>query len=144
MNDNDIKSRAKEIITAAVNSVFTTVDQNGTPHSRTMWTAGMDDDFTTFYVTHRNMLKCQQIESNPNVCSLWTTVENNMIGWSYVMLKGKARVTDEHTMRERFWNDMLKEYFMGIDDPNMVIIIIKPKELLMMDTNQYPLKRIEF
>lgn len=144
MNDNNTRARAKEIIDAAVNSIFTTVDENNAPHSRTMWTAGTDDDFTTYYVTHRDMLKCKQIKNNPKVCSFWTMVEGSTIGWSYVMLKGEASITDEQPMRDRFWNEALTEYFKSKDDPTFVIIVVRPKELLMMDANQYPLKRIEF
>jgi general stress protein 26 len=71
-------------------------------------------------------------------------VEGSTIGWSYVTLKGDSRVTDEQLLRDRFWNDALTEYFKGKDDPSLVIIVVKPRELLMMDSNEYPLKRIHF
>lgn len=116
MSDKDIRARAKEIIGAAVNPVFTTLDEDGVPQSRTMWTAGINDDFTVYYVTHRDMLKCSQIEHNPRVCSFWTMVEGRTTGWSYVLLKGEAAVIDEQPTRERFWNDMLTEYFRGVDE----------------------------
>lgn len=145
MNDQDIRTRALGIIRQAVNAVFISTDDEGYPHARTMWTAGTDDDFTIFFVTGRNLVKCKQIEANPKVCMFWTQVEGNMIGWNYAMLKGNAQVKDDQAIKDRFWTDMLKEYFpQGKEDPNYVVIEVKPKELLLMDSHKYPLDRIEF
>ena len=108
MNQSDIISRARAIIAEAVNAVLMTVDQNGFPHPRTMWTAGMDDDMTTYFVTGRELVKVQQIQANNKVCMFWTQTDK---GGSYALLKGEARVTDDQSLRDRFWNDMLAEYF---------------------------------
>lgn len=145
MNNSDLKTRAKKIIEQSVNSVFITLDKDGFPHARTMWTAAVDDDFTTYYVTGRNLVKCKQIAESSKVCSFWTLIEGGIIGWSYVQLKGEAKVTDDQILRNRFWNDMLKEYFPnGANDPNYVVIVVKPKELMLMDSHKYPLERVEF
>jgi general stress protein 26 len=145
MNQTDVKARARKIIETAVNAVLTTLDPEGFPHPRTMWTPGMDDDFTVYFITGRSLQKIKQIEANPKVCMFWTLTENDKIGWSYAALKGIASVTDDQRLRDRFWNDMLKEYFPGgRTDPEYVVIVVKPKELLLMDSHKYPLDRVEF
>ena len=145
MSDIEIKARARQIMEKAVHSVFVTLDNDGFPHARTMWTAGMDDDFTIYYVTGRDLLKCKQIADNPKICAFWTEVEGSTIAYSYVQIKGEATITDDQGLRDRFWNDMLKEYFpLGATDPNYVAIVVKPKELILMDSHKYPLDHIEF
>ena len=142
MNQSDIIVRARAIITEAINAVLMTVDQYGFPHPRTMWTAGMDDDMTTYFVTGRDLVKVQQIQANNKVCMFWTETDK---GGSYTLLKGEARVTDDQNLRDRFWNDMLAEYFpQGKTDPSYVVIVVKPKELMLMEGMEYPLDRIQF
>jgi len=142
MNESDIISRARAIIAEAVNAVLMTVDQNGFPHPRTMWTAGVDDDMTTYFVTGKGLAKVQQIQANNKVCMFWTQTDK---GGSYALLKGEARVTDDQSLRDRFWNDMLAEYFpQGKTDPSYVVIVVKPKELMLMEGMKYPLDKIQF
>lgn len=145
METTGIQARARQIIQQAVNGVLMTLDDNGFPHPRTMWTAGLDDDFTIYFVTGRSLLKCRQIAANPNVTVFWTQTEGPTIGWSYAFLKGRASVTDNQALRDRFWSDVLTEYFpQGKTDPEYVVLVVKPKELMVMDSHKYPLDRVEF
>ncbi|MCE5314157.1 MAG: pyridoxamine 5'-phosphate oxidase family protein [Armatimonadota bacterium] len=145
MNVQDTRIRAKKIIDAAVNAVFMTLDADGFPHPRTMWTAGMDDDFTIYFVTGKTLQKVKQIESNPKVCAFWTQVEDGAIGWSYTLIKGHALISENQALKDRFWVDELQEYFPGgKQDPNYVVIVVRPRELLIMDSHKYPLERVEF
>lgn len=145
MNEKSIVTRAKDIIKDAVNGVLVTVDENGFPHSRTMWTADVDDSFKVYFVTGRSLLKCRQIQQNPKVCVFWTKTDAGVIGWNYAFIKGEADITDDQSLRDKFWNDEFKTYFpQGKEDPEYVVIIIKPKELMVMDSHKYPLDKIEF
>jgi general stress protein 26 len=141
----DVTTRARQIIEKAVNGILVTLDDNGFPHPRTMWTAGLDDDFTVYFVTGRSLLKCRQIAANPKTTVFWTQAEGESIGWSYAFVKGHASITDDQALRDRFWNDVLKDYFpAGKTDPEYVVLVIKPKELMVMDSHKYPLDRVEF
>lgn len=141
MNDQDTRAKARAIITEVVNAVFTTLDENGFPQARTMWTAGIDDDFTTYFVTSRDLVKVRQIAANNKVSMFWPKA----LDGDYALLKGEARVTDDQALRDRFWNDMLAEYFPhGKTDPTYVVIVVKPKELMLMEGMKYPLERVEF
>jgi general stress protein 26 len=145
MERDDIQARARQIIDKAVNGILSTVDENGFPHPRTMWTAGLDDDFTVYFVTGRSLLKCRQIQANPRVSVFWTQTENETIGWNYAFLKAHATISDDQALRDRFWNDVLKEYFpTGSTDPEYVVLVLKPVELMVMDSHKYPLDKVEF
>ena len=145
MSHHTIQDRAKNVVKDIQHAVLVTIDENGLPQPRTLWLPGMDDDFTTYFVTCRKMEKCQQIAANPKVCVFWTQAQEGQLGPGYVYLKGEASVTDDQALRYRFWNDELNQYFPGgKDDPDYVIIVIKPKELLVMDEMKYPLDKVEF
>lgn len=145
MNNSDTRAKAHKIISDAVNAVFITQDGHGFPHPRTMWTAGIDKDFTSYFLTGRDLLKSKQIMSDPNVCVFWTLTDGSRIGWDYAFIKGQAQITDDQELRDRFWVDALTEYFpAGKEDPNYVVIVIKPRELMLMDGHHYPLEKIEF
>lgn len=145
MADTNIKDRARQIIDKAINGILVTEDASGFPHPRTMWTAGVDDDFTIYFVTGKSLQKCKQIEANPKVCVFWTETDNSHIGWNYAFVKGAASITQDQALRDRFWNDELKQYFsQGKTDPEYVVLIVRPNELMVMDSHKYPLDRVEF
>jgi len=142
---SDIRFRARGIVEQAVNGVLMTLDEHGFPHPRTMWTAGLDDDFTIYFVTGRALQKCRQIEANPRVCVFWTQTEENKIGWNYALVKGEATITDDQALRDRFWSDVLRQYFPGgKTDPNYVVIVVKPRQMMVMDSHKYPLDVMQF
>ncbi|MCX6345893.1 MAG: pyridoxamine 5'-phosphate oxidase family protein [Armatimonadetes bacterium] len=145
MNDTNIKARARVIIDSTANGVLITLDDKGFPHPRTMWTAGIDEDFTVYFLTGRDLLKSKQIANDQRVCIFWTKADDLSIGWDYAFLKGEAAITDDQSLRDRFWDDSLTQYFPGgKTDPSYVVIVIKPKELMIMDGHKYPLDKMEF
>lgn len=145
MNEISVKDRARKIIKQCPHSVLTTLDHQGFPQSRTMWTAGIDDDFTTYFVTGLPMEKTHQIKENSKVGVFWTIVEENALGWAYADVKGEVEISIDQGLRDRFWNEHLEQYYAGgKTDPNYIILIVHPKEMLVMDGMKYPLDRIKF
>jgi len=145
MITEDIRTRARSVLDAALHGVLATIDENGFPQARTMWTAGVDDDFTIHFVTHRSSAKCAHIAVNPKVCAFWAPVDNGQLGGGFLCIKGEACLTDDQSMRDRFWVDELKEHFAGgKEDPNYVIMIIRPKQLTAMDMAHYPPDVVDF
>lgn len=134
MTDQEIKSRAKQVIEKTGFSAFATVDEAGCPQIRAMMPVGVEDDLTTYYITGRPTAKCGQIAANPHVSSLWTDIVEPMKDWRSALVKGKATVSDDKALRDRFWMEELRGFFPGgADDPNFVIIVIKPTELIFAD-----------
>jgi len=136
------RARALSLIRSIENAAVVTIDGKGYPQSRIMWTAGVEDDFTTYFLSGRPMEKCLQISANPRVCAFWTQTQGQ---WNYAMIKGDAVISDDQSLRDRFWKDEFATYYPGgKTDPNYVVIVIKPVELLLMDEMKYPLERIVF
>jgi len=141
MNDQEMKTRAKEIIGKCAFPAFATVDERGCPQMRAMMPVTVEDGFTVYYVTHRMTAKCRHIAANPKVSTLWMHVVDPMKEWASVLVKGEAVISDDRALRERFWMEELRGFFPGgVDDPNFVIIIVKPTEMIVADhANMMPL-----
>jgi general stress protein 26 len=132
--DEAMATRAKEIMRKSTFTSFATVDENGCPQMRAMMPAAIEDDFTVYYITSRLTAKCRQIAANSKVSSLWSEVIEPMANWRSVLIKGEALVTDDKALRDRFWMDQLKPFFPGgADDPNFVILVCKPVEMILAD-----------
>lgn len=135
--DEGLRSRAKDVISKSPFPAFATVDGQGYPQQRGMMPVLVDDDFTVYYITHRGASKCANIAGNPKASTLWMHVVDPMKEWGSCLVKGEAVVTDERALRERFWMEELRGFFPGgAEDPNFVIIIVKPTEMILADHEQ--------
>ncbi len=145
MNNEEIKNIAKEIINKAQNAVLVTIDEDGFPQSRIMYTAGLDDEFKIYFVTGKSLPKCKHIKANPKINVFWTTAISTQEDWRWVSIKGTAEIRDDAEIRNRFWSDMLNRYFKGgVEDPEYVIIVISPKQIMTMTKDEYPPRIVEF
>ena len=139
MNEQDAKTLARQTMSKCMFPAFATVDEHGCPQIRAMMPTTIDDDFTSYYITSRQSAKCRHITANPKVSSLWTDVVDPMSDWRSVLVKGKADISEDKALRERFWMDELTFAFpAGVDDPNYVILIVKPTEMILADHQTMP------
>ncbi|MCL5102578.1 MAG: pyridoxamine 5'-phosphate oxidase family protein [Armatimonadetes bacterium] len=139
MTNQEALTLAKDIITKSMFSAFATMDENGYPQSRAMMPVSIDDDLTTYYITSRASAKCGQIAANAKVSSFWMEIVDPMNNWRSALAKGEARVSDEKSLRERFWVEEIRQFFPGgVDDPNYVVVIVKPIELILASHEMMP------
>lgn len=125
MSCQNAKEHIKEVVSKYPNSVLATIDDNGFPCLRIMYTVLLEDDMTLYYMTSKLCRKCQQIEANSKVAVQWANAET----WECVDYRGKARISDDISLREKLWNDAFSKYFTGVDDPNLAVIEIKPESV---------------
>ena len=141
MDDQEVKTRAREVIGKCQFPAFATVDDRGYPQMRGMMPVLVEDDFTVYYITSRMASKCRQIAASPKVSTLWMHVVDPMKEWASVLIKGEAAISDDRALRERFWMEELRGFFPGgVDDPNFVILVCKPTEMILADhANMMPI-----
>jgi len=141
MNDQEVRTKAREVIGKCMFPAFATVDENQCPQIRAMMPIVVGEDFTLHYVTSRMSSKCRHIQANPKVSTFWSNVVDPMKEWQSVLVKGVASITDDKALRDRYWMEELRFAFpQGADDPNYVILIVKPTEMLFADhQNMSPL-----
>ena len=139
MSEQELKAQAKKVIGKIKFPSFTSIDENGFPQSRPMMVISVEDDFTVHYITSRNSSKCGHIAANPKVSSLWVNIVDPMKDWQSVLIKGTASITDEKALRDKFWMEELRFAFPeGADDPNYVIVICKPAEMIITSNETMP------
>jgi len=120
----DLKANIFKVIKEPQLMSLATVTEEGKPWVRyvTAWGSG---DLTIRFVTSLKSRKVGHIKRNPEVhltcgAKVMESTEN------YLQICGKAEVTTDKKERQRYWNDELKAYFSGVDDPAFCICIVRP------------------
>lgn len=118
------KRDAKAIIGQQPIAALVTMNEDGFPVERAMYTSTVTDDFTVYFVTVRDAEKCKQISRNPGVATVWPTTGG------YLSLTGEAFIQDDEASRNAAWKSSFIKYFPGgISDPTYVVIKIIPRTL---------------
>jgi len=121
---SDLAQRIFTIIKEPYLASFATIAEDGKPWVRYV-TPHASGDLTIRFSTFIGSRKVAQIKKNPEV-HLTCGVTDPATAQTYLQIQGKAELSTDKAEREAFWNDYLKRYFKGPDDPNYGIIIVKP------------------
>lgn len=115
------KAEAMKIIAQHPCADMVTVDGNGYPADRAMWTAKVDEDFNIYFGTSRASKKCEQISAHPRVVLIWPT------GDGFMTLNGSAELVSKQETLDYIWSDSFKTYFPGgSTDPDLIAIRVSP------------------
>jgi len=114
--------------------------QNNKPHSRYM--TFYNEDFTLYTPTSKESHKVEDIEANPYTHIL-IGYEGDGFGDAFLEIEGKVSESTDVGMKEKIWNDQMKNWFKGPDDPNMVLLIVKPTSIRLMNKSGKPPETIE-
>jgi general stress protein 26 len=121
---SDLREKIYKAIKEIQLMPLATVTEAGRPWVRYV-TAWGSEDLTIRFVTSFKSRKVGQIKHNPEVhltCGAQTPEATE----SYLQISGKAEITKQKKERQRYWNDELKAYFSGLDDPDFCICVVKP------------------
>ncbi len=103
--------------------MLTTVDDDGTLHSRpmSMWNE-IDNDATLWFFTLANSHKVVEIQHHQQVNVSFSAPNQER----YVSILGTAQLTkDRHQLAEK-WQPKLQTWFpQGIDEPNLALLKVK-------------------
>lgn len=129
MDTNDIKNKVEEVLDRHKVGTLATV-QNGIPHSRYM--TFHHENLVLYTATDKETHKAEDLRKNPNV--------HILIGYDgkgfedpYVEVEGKAIISDSKDLKHTLWNDYMKHWFDGPEDPNYVVLEIHAKQFRLMN-----------
>ncbi|KZE38557.1 general stress protein [Bhargavaea cecembensis] len=125
----DTKAAAQKILDESMVGTMATV-QGGKPFTRYM--TFFNDGFTLYTATSKQTDKVDELEANPHTHIL-IGYEGEGFGDDYLEIMGTAEVTDDEGLIDKVWNDALKGYFDGPDDPNLVILKVRPDAMRVMN-----------
>ncbi len=124
MTKLNLKEEIFEVIKEPHLTNLATITEDGKPWNRYVIAVG-SDDLTIRFSTILNLRKVNHIKKNPEVhlnCGISGMEEMK----PYLQIQGKAEITTDQHERNNFWNEGLKSYFSGPEDPNYLIVIVKP------------------
>ncbi len=125
--------RLKELTRGIRFAMLTTVGDDGSLHSRPMFTQEIDADGDLWFFTHADSHKVEEIEHERHVNVSYADPDKNR----WVSVAGRARlVTDKQKMAE-LWSPTLKAWFpRGIDDPNILLLKVHVESAQFWDHPQ--------
>ncbi|HDR7715882.1 pyridoxamine 5'-phosphate oxidase family protein [Bacillus albus] len=124
-----LKEKIETIICGQRTGVLSTVRENK-PHSAFMMF--FHEDFVLYVATDRKSKKITDIENNPNVHVLLGR-EGKKLDEDYIELEGLASIEEDSTLKNKLWNNSLKRWLLGPEDPNYVLIKINPDTIYYID-----------
>jgi general stress protein 26 len=131
LNMTEIKTKILEILEKPQLTALATVTAEGKPWVRYVMTKA-SPDLTIRFATFRESRKTNQISANPEV-HLITGATSLETAERWVQIEGKAEVSVDENERRQFWNSGLKAYFDGPDDPDYVVVIVRPYRIEYME-----------
>jgi general stress protein 26 len=126
----DLKKTIYDAIKESQLMPVATTTEEGKPWVRYVVGFGAED-LSIRFVTSLQTRKVSHIKMNPEVhmaCGA-STLESTE---RYLQIAGRAEITTDKDERHRLWNDNLKAYFSGPDDPNYCVVIVKPYRIEYM------------
>ena len=124
-----LKEKIATIIQGQRTGVLSTV-RNDKPHSAFMMF--FHEDFVLYVATDRQSKKITDIENNPNVHVLLGR-EGKKLDEDYIEVEGLASIEEDSTLKNKFWNNSLKRWLLGPEDPNYVLIKINHDTFYYID-----------
>ena len=92
----------------------------------------IDDDGTMWFFTKASSYKVEEIEESKKV-SIAITNESSQ---NYLMIHGTATLVNDKSKMKELWSAIMKAWFpLGLDDPDMTLIKVVPKEVDYWDSN---------
>lgn len=129
MNQSELKQQALNILEDSLVGILSTV-KDSKPHSRYMTFS--HDEFTLYTPTSKKTQKVDELEKNPNAHIL-LGYEGEGVGDAFLEIEGQMGMHDDPGMIDKVWNDHLKGWFTGPDDPNLLILAIKPTRVRIIN-----------
>lgn len=106
-------------------AMLTTINAEGKPHSRPMYTFEVKDDGIIWMFLAKDSHKVAEIASNPNIILNYSNPQHDL----YITVNGLAEVSDNPAKIEELWSDRFKAWFpYGKEDPNLGLLKITPQQ----------------
>ncbi|MFY4774078.1 pyridoxamine 5'-phosphate oxidase family protein [Metabacillus sp. RGM 3146] len=129
MNQQELRDKILSIIDENKVGTLATV-KNNKPHSRYM--TFFNESMTLYTPTNKETHKTEEIDENPNVHIL-LGYDGEGVGDTFVEIEGIASIKDDNETKHKLWNKSLEPWFEGPDDPEYIVLEIKPSKIRLMN-----------
>lgn len=139
MEQEELRSVVENILKKSFIGPMSTI-RNNKPYSRYM--TFFSDDLTLYTATSKATEKIDEIEQNPYTHIL-LGYEGKGFNDEFVEYIGEVSIHDSKNMIDNLWDDSMKEWFEGPNDPNLVILKISPLEIRVMNKKNLSPKELK-
>lgn len=129
MDNQQLRQEVIKVLDESKVGTLSTV-QNNKPHSRYM--TFFHDNLTLYTPTSKETHKAEEINNNPNVHILLGYAGEGY-GDAYVEVEGTAKLNETDEWKKELWNEHFAKWFEGPEDPNFVLLEIKPSLVRLMN-----------
>ena len=124
MEKSELKDKIIKLISKTQLASLATTE-NGKPWVRYMIMSG-ESDLTLYTTTFSSARKVQQIKENSNVNVIIGGDQENFKN-PHINVRATAQIAADLETKKKFWDDHLKRFFSGPEDPNFSVIKISPQ-----------------
>lgn len=120
-----------ELIKSVRIAMLTTVEPDGTLHTRPLATLQYENDGVLWFFTKIDSAKVQEVEHDMRASVAYADTDNNV----YVAVAGTAEVVRDRAKAEELWTPMAKAWFpQGLDDPELVLLRVQAERAEYWDS----------
>ncbi len=124
MSKEELRKKIVNVLKTAPMASFATI-KDGKPWVRYVM-VNLKDNLEIFFTSHKKSRKVDQIHGN-SYCHMLVGGDPKDFTKPYVQVAGKAEVSEDPALKKEFWVDYLATMFKGPDDPDYIIIKVKPE-----------------
>jgi general stress protein 26 len=124
MEKSELKNKIAELVTKMQLASVATI-KDGKPWVRYMMLKG-ESDLTLYTTTFSNARKVQQIKEDSNIHVIIGGDEKYFKN-PHVNIQATAQIATDLETKKKCWDDHLKQFFTGPEDPNFSVIKITPQ-----------------
>jgi general stress protein 26 len=130
MSKEELKEKIIELVKNVQLGTLATIDDTK-PWARYM-VVRHDEELVFYTNTFAQSRKVEQIKKNNNV---HLVIGGDPHNWKapYLNMEAKAELLSAPQDKEKYWEDMLRQYFQGPQDPNFIVIKILPTSIEYVD-----------
>lgn len=129
LNQEEVRQQIEKILNESHIGTMATI-KNNKPHSRYM--TFFHRDLTLFTPTDKHAEKTDELEANPYT-HIIIGYEGDGFGDEFVEYQGKVTFNHSEELKKELWNDDMKLYFDGPEDPNYTLLEIQPIGVRLMN-----------
>jgi len=103
-------------------AMLTTTDEQGSLHSRPMYTQKPDADGSLLFLTDAASAKVYEVKADSQVNLSYANPDDNV----YASVSGRARAYRDQAKIDELWSEPMRGWFpKGKDDPNIMILQVQ-------------------
>lgn len=138
MSDQELKAAVLDIFSNHKTGVLASVEDNK-PHARYM--TFFNKDLVLYTPTQKDTEKIEEIGKNPYV-SVLLGYEQKGQSDAFVEILGTTNITEAQALKDEFWEESFNQWFDGPNDPNYILLEIRPEVARILNLNGEPAREL--